>query len=297
MKAIVLGANGYLGRHIAHFWKNAGNELMPCGHSTSSIDDHSNYQSIDISNFDEVQSLDFNVDYIFVFAGMTGTSIGFDQYQQFVNVNELGLLNVLNHHKNTESKARIVFPSTRLVYKGVKDKFLKESDEKEAKTVYAQNKLACEGYLKMYADYFDIPYTTFRICVPYGNLFDDSYSYGTVGFFLTKAKNKEDITLFGDGTLRRTFTHVEDISRIILQAINQEESINQTYNIGSEDNLSLKEVASLIAEKEDVGVSFVKWPEQALKLESGDTIFDGEKLKSLTNFEYSHQISNWIKSL
>ena len=38
-----------------------------------------------------------------------------------------------------------------------------------------------------------------------------NYSYGTIGFFLSKAMKKENINMYGDGELKRTFTHVYDI--------------------------------------------------------------------------------------
>ncbi len=220
--------------------------------------------------------------------------MGFDQYQGFILANEIGLLNILNHHKNCKSKARIVFPSTRLVYKGQKNVFLSEDAEKEALTIYAQTKLACESYLKMYQHNFGIEYTIFRICVPYGNLIDASYSYGTLGFFLNNAREKKNITLYGDGVQKRTFTHIEDIIACITQPIELEATKNKVINIGSNDNLSLLEVANLVAEKYGVGVDFVPFPEEALKIESGDTIFDDMLQKKLINYNYKNTLSDWI---
>lgn len=294
-KAIVFGANGYIGRHLVYYLGLNQFDVMPSDISSSSVDNHKVYKSVDITLFNDVQSLDFEVDYIFCFGGLTGTNVGFDQYQKFIEVNELGLLNILTHHKNSESKARIVFPSTRLVYKGKKDDFLKEDSQKEALTIYAQNKLSCEAYLQQYATNFNINFTVFRICVPYGNVFDEKFSYGTVGFFLNKGKIGDNITLYGNGDLRRTFTHVEDICLSILKTLESSKSENETYNVGSNDNLSLLEVANLFAEKYSVKIEFNEWPEAALKVESGDTIFDDNKLLSTTNYQYKHSINEWVK--
>lgn len=63
---------------------------------------------------------------------------------------------------------------------------MKEDDEKETKTIYAVNKIACENLLYAYRQNFDIPYTIFRICVPFGNMFSDDYSFGTIGFLSVK---------------------------------------------------------------------------------------------------------------
>jgi len=207
------------------------------------------------------------------------------------------LLNILEIHHQQKSKARIIFPSTRLVYKGIKDESLSENAEKEALTIYAQNKLSCENYLKMYQNYFGINHTIFRICVPYGNLIDNSYSYGTLGFFLNKAKNNENITLFGNGSQKRTFTHVADIINTIFLTIKLSSTKNNVYNIGSNDNLSLSEVANLVANKNGVKVAYLAWPEEALKIESGDTIFNDKKLISTINYTYKNSLTKWIKTI
>lgn len=294
-KSIVFGANGYLGRHLVYYLQKAAHDVIAAGAKEESIDAITNYIQADISNETEINCIDFNVNYIFVFAGLTGTNAAFDEPDKFIDANEKGILNILNHHRRTKSKARIIFPSTRLVYKGVKNKFLKEEDEKEALTIYAQNKLSCESYLKMYATNFGIDYTIFRICVPYGNIFSDDYSYGTIGFFLSKAKNKQNITLFGKGEVKRTFTHVEDICLSIIETLKKEKETNSTFNIGSKDNLSLYEVASLFAKKYNIEIELIDWPEMALKIESGDTIFNDEKLLNVTKYQYKNELKAWLE--
>ncbi|MGE0560779.1 MAG: NAD-dependent epimerase/dehydratase family protein [Flavobacteriales bacterium] len=296
-KSVVFGANGYIGRHLVYYLNKQGQQVLASDVAQTSIDDNQKYVPIDITNANAVAALDFDVDYIYCFGGLTGTNVGFDKYKDFVEVNEIGLLNILNHHRNSKSKARIVFPSTRLVYKGQQDVFLKEDDQKEALTIYAQNKLSCEEYLKQYATNFNIDYTVFRICVPYGNVFDNQFSYGTVGFFLNKAKNNENIILYGKGELRRTFTHVEDICKSIFTTLKHSQSKNNIFNIGSNDNLSLLEVATLFAKKYNVEIEYNDWPENALKIESGDTIFDDTKLKNVSGYQYKNSIDNWIKNL
>jgi UDP-glucose 4-epimerase len=291
-KAILFGANGYLGRHIAHFLKLHAIEFVPTGSSTHSIDNYPNYQQVDITDQAALKQLNFNVDYIFAFAGLTGTGNSKEEIEKFTKVNEQGLANIIACCKGVD-KTRIVFPSTRLVYKGIENTPLVETAEKEAKTIYAQNKIACEQMLEEST----LDFSIFRICVPYGNLIDEVYSYGTIGFFINKAIKGENITIYGDGSLKRTFTHVKDIAESILKTIASNESLNEIYNIGSNDNLSLLEVATLVAKKYKVNVELVDWPEAALKIESGDTIFDGTKLNQLINDQSQESLADWVKSI
>ena len=212
-----------------------------------------------------------------MFAGLTGTYVGFDKANIFVNVNEMGLINLLNCIRESKYRPKIIFPSTRLIYKGA-DKALKEDDEKETKTIYAVNKIACENLLYAYSQNFDIPYTIFRICVPFGNMFSDDYSFGTIGFFIRQASNDRRITLYGDGSIKRTFTSMHDLCKQIVQVGMERVSDGEIYNIGGH-TYSLRNAAEIIASYYKAEISFISWPERDLKMESGSTYFDSSKIE------------------
>lgn len=275
-RCAVIGAQGFIGKHLAYYLNKQGHKVL----SYDIIDiKEEGYHRIDMTDRASVANIDLSVDYIFMFAGLTGTYAGFDAYEKYININELGLLNLLDTIRNSEHQPKVIFPSTRLVYKGY-DKALKESDEKESKTIYAANKLACEGYLQAYHDSFGIPYTVFRICIPYGNLLSNDYSFGTVGFFIKQAYAGKDITLYGGGTIKRTFTHIEDLCRQVIDGAFKPESNGEIYNIGGE-TLSLHDAATIIAKKYGVNVTTVTWPERDLRIESDHTYFDDTKIQAL----------------
>ena len=279
MKKIgVIGANGYIGKHIVSYLQRYY-DVNVDSYDIVAECDLSNYHKVDLTDKESIKVLNLDVDYIFMFAGLTGTYNGFNEYQKFISINELGLLNLLDAIKNSEYRPKVIFPSTRLVYKGI-DKSLKEDDLKECKTIYAANKLACEGYLQAYHDSFDIPYTIFRICLPYGNLLSTDYSFGTVGFFIRQAKAGKDITLYGGGNIKRTFTHMEDLCYQIIEGSFHHESNGQTYNVGGE-TLSLHDAAEIIAAKYGTKVTEIPWPERDLRIESSHTYFDDTKIRSL----------------
>ena len=279
MKKIgVIGANGYIGKHIVSYLQRHY-DVNVDSYDIVAECDLPNYHKVDLTDKESIKGLNLDLDYIFMFAGLTGTYNGFNEYQKFISINELGLLNLLDAIKNSEYRPKIIFPSTRLVYKGV-DKSLKEDDLKECKTIYAANKLACEGYLQAYHDSFDIPYTIFRICLPYGNLLSTDYSFGTVGFFIRQAKAGKDITLYGGGNIKRTFTHMEDLCYQIIEGSFHHESNGQTYNVGGE-TLSLHDAAEIIAAKYGTKVTEIPWPERDLRIESSHTYFDDTKIRSL----------------
>lgn len=277
MTSLVFGANGYIGKHLSYFLQE--NDFSVNNFDIHADSDLKNYTQFDITDQEQYSTIDFNVDYIFWFSGITGTSDSFEKANTFINVNEIGLVNLLNTIKHLPNKPKIIFPSTRLVYKASPNP-LKETDPKDPITIYAINKLSCEHILKSYNRLYDIQYIIYRICVPYGNFFSSNYSYGTIGFFLSKAQKGENISLYGDGSQMRTFTHIEDLCHQIINSCRNKESYNKAINIGGE-NLSLKEVAEIIAKKYNVTTTCVEWPQQALLLESGDTFFDDSLIQDI----------------
>lgn len=294
----IIGANGYIGRHLVHFLNKKDYEIYAYDVHESihhSLPASIFYKQSDITLKEDCTQIEYNVDYILIFAGITGTYNGFEEYERFVKVNELGLLHLLNEIKLKKNKPHIIFPSTRLVYKG-EELPLEEEAEKEAKTVYAVNKIAAELYIKSYSNSFDIPYTIFRICVPYGNVLDNNFSYGTIGFFVNKAKNKDNIVLFGDGSLERTFTSIDYLCAQIIDVIGNKKVVNDVYNIHGE-RFSLREVAEMFAEKFSINIEYVDWPKNHLLIESGSTVFNSDKILDLIDSKPVVNLSSWISDL
>ena len=95
---------------------------------------------------------------------------------------------------------------------------------------------------------------------------------------MRQAEESGCITLNGDGSLRRTFTHVGDICEAVNRII-VSDSLQGIFNIGGV-TYSLADAAGKIAAAKGAKLSFVPWPENALRVESGSTFFDSSKLDS-----------------
>lgn len=291
-KCAVIGSTGYIGSHLKYYLEREDIKLDLYDIKNIELP---NYKSIDLTSKESIKSIDLDVEYIFLFFGFTGTYLGFDKYEKFNEVNELGLLNLLSYIRKSPYRPKIIFPSTRLVYKGI-DRPLCEDDIKETKTIYAVNKLASEAYLQAYMNSFDIPYVVFRICVPYGNIISKNYSFGTVGFFIKQALKGNNITIYGDGNIKRTFTHIEDLCNQVINGAFSQHSNGQIYNISGETH-TIKEVAELIAKKYGKDVISIPWPEKDKRIESGHTYFDDRKIQTLLNLPNSKKLIDFTKDL
>ena len=296
-KVLITGANGYIGRHLAVLLMENMHNVLLTDIQEASYDGHLDYTRSDIRNCGSFADMLNDVSLVFHLAGMTGTWDSFERYRDFIEVNEIGLLNLLDAVSKTENRAKVVFPSTRLVYKGLTDGLLKEESPLEFKTIYAANKFACENYLKMYHEIYGVNYTVFRICVPYGNLLDEKLSYGTINHFVKQAEKGEHISIFGDGSQKRTFIHIDDLTHVLMKGGFSSRTDNGVFNIGGNNVLSIKDVASKIAQKYGVKVRFVPWPKTAQLLESGDTAFDSGRVDAVTGHAMKHDFFAWLDGL
>ncbi|WP_195515307.1 NAD-dependent epimerase/dehydratase family protein [Paraclostridium bifermentans] len=295
-KIVIVGANSYIARNLILTLKNSKErfEIKLYDYALEQIDGFENYTQIDINSSDSVKKIDFNCDIIYMFVGKTGSEKGFTEYNTFLDINERSLLALLNEYTNQQSKAKIIFPSTRLVYKGKQGR-LSEDSEKEFKTIYAINKYACEKYLEMFHNAFGVNYCIFRICIPYGTLIPNATSYGTAEFMLTKAIKGENIVLYGEGSVRRTLIYIGDLCNILVEGALSDKCINDVYNIGGED-YSLKEMAIAIADKYKVGIDYKPWPSISKLIESGNTVFEDKKLKDILKYKIT-EFKSWIDDI
>ena len=61
-------------------------------------------------------------------------------------------------------------------------------------------------------------------------------------------KNNQKLTIHGNGTALRSFLNAEDVSRAF-QIILTEGKIGETYNIGSEEEITILDLAKLLIKK------------------------------------------------
>lgn len=295
-KVAIIGGNGYLGVHLLAHLKHEGVccdvfdvHDYACGMADA-------YRKIDVSDQLYVDSIDVSLyDAIYFFSGLSGPERSFREAELFNQINEKGLMYLCRELAKFGSKApKLIFPSSRLVYRG--GMRVTEDSVLEARSIYAANKIACENILAAYHHRYDLPYVVLRICVPYGNLVGAAYSYGTVGFFLKCIRENRPITLYGDGSNRKTYTFISDLCRIA-ERVAASDIASGIYNVGGYD-YSLREIADMLVARFRGKVEYIPWPEAALRVEMGDISLDSAKLDHAIRFgEYTRfedTVNNYI---
>ena len=67
--------------------------------------------------------------------------------------------------------------------------------------------------------------------------------------------------VFGDGTRRRDFIHVDDVNKFHLQCLTDDRTINETFNLGMASSHSLYEIGTIIFEylRDEVTLDYLEY--------------------------------------
>ncbi|HEX3131756.1 MAG TPA: NAD-dependent epimerase/dehydratase family protein, partial [Thermoanaerobaculia bacterium] len=147
---------------------------------------------------------------------------------------------------------RFVFTSSIAVY-GRNQLPMTEEMEPRPEDPYGISKYAVELDLRAAHDMFGLDFLVFRPHNVYGerqNL-GDRYR-NVIGIFLNQLMQGEPLTVFGDGTQTRAFSHIADVAPLIARSIEIEEARNQVFNVGADRPYSILELVDVIGRVLDV---------------------------------------------
>ena len=111
---------------------------------------------------------------------------------------------------------------------------------------YAVSKLFDEHLSFAYQVEYDIPVVNMRLFGSYGPRHHLSWWGGPQSVFISQILNGEEITIHGDGKQTRSFTYATDTIDGIVAAIEKDEANGHIFNIGSNYEITILNLANLI---------------------------------------------------
>jgi UDP-glucose 4-epimerase len=131
-----------------------------------------------------------------------------------------------------------------------------ENDALHPKSPYGEQKRIGEQYGAMYARQYDLATLSLRPFNVYGPRFDPKGAYALViGKFITQRLAGEPLTVTGDGTQTRDFTHVSDVVRAFVLAMHagkvghNNPGRGEAYNIGAGNPATINWIAATVGGK------------------------------------------------
>ena len=163
------------------------------------------------------------------------------------NNNLIGSVNLINAAVNHNVK-RFVFTSSIAVY-GAGQSPMLEDMIPVPEDSYGIAKLAVEQELRVSHDMFGLDYVIFRPHNVYGERQNIGDRYrNVVGIFMNQLLRGESMTIFGDGTQQRAFTHISDVAPIIANSGELPAARNQLFNVGADIPHTVNELAEVVAQ-------------------------------------------------
>lgn len=223
MNILVTGGSGLIG-------SNLSKKLIKEGHDVLSI---SRKQGLDLMDKKVTEQVitNFKPEVVYHLAANAAESRGqispIDMTERNMNI----FLHVLIPSINVKVK-RFIYTSSVAVYGDVEVPY-SEDDIPKPKDVYGVNKLACEQILKILSKVHGIDYTIFRPHNLYGPHQDMANPYkNVVALFMRSLMEDKEVTLFGEGKMKRAFTYIDDLVQVLVEGL-EDKFKNQTVNVGS----------------------------------------------------------------
>lgn len=259
MKYLVTGGCGFIGSHLTE-------ALLQRGHHVSVIDDLStgSRTNLDaVANHRELQvtigscsdgglmaDLVGSADVVVHLAAAVGVKLVVESPVRTIETNMRTTEAVLT--AAARFRKPVLLASTSEVYgKSEQLPFREDADlvmgaTDRGRWSYACSKALTEFLANAYARERHVPVAIARLFNTVGPRQTGRYGM-VIPTFVRQALAGEDITVYGDGTQARCFTHVSDVVRALLGIV-EGGHFGTTFNIGSTDEISMHDLAKQVRE-------------------------------------------------
>lgn len=260
MEILITGGAGFIGSHLAE-------RLLNDGHSVIAMDDlstgqmsnlevalkHPNFEFIEGTILDQklIGELVDRTDMTFHLAAAVGVKLIMEQPSKSILTNMTGTEIVLK--AALKDKKTVFVASTSEVYgKTTKIPFCEDDDLVIGATVnlrwsYACTKTLDEFLALSYAYEQDLPVVVLRFFNTTGPRQTGRYGM-VVPNFINSALSGEPIFVHGTGDQSRCFSHVKDVVEALVRLMNTQESRGKVVNIGSDQEISIMDLAKKVKE-------------------------------------------------
>jgi UDP-glucose 4-epimerase len=252
---LILGGNGFIGRHVAAILAREGHEVIIAGRSASKpafasdIDELIKWRRFDLECA-PWDSLTEGVTVIHHYAWSSVPASANDDPILDLSTNILstvGLLEALR--KQGRQAARLIFASSGGTVYGKPLRLpIHEDHQLNPINAHGAGKAAVEMYLGAYRATYGLDCRVARLANPFGAGQDLTKGLGAATTFIHRALSHLPIVIWGDGEIIRDFIHISDAAAgLVALAAAAPMDGHWIFNIGSGQGVSLN---GIIAELE-----------------------------------------------
>ena len=244
---------------------------------------------VDIRDYEALAPIIAGAAYVFHEAALPRVQFSIEHPQETFSVNVEGFVSVLRAAHEGGVK-RVVYAASSSAYGDQVKMPLSEDLPAQPKSPYGLQKYIGELSCRVWSDVYGLSTVSLRYFNVYGPNFDPNGPYALViGKFLLQKSKGQPLTITGDGTHTRDFTHVRDIVRANMLAMESTKvGKGEVLNIGAGRNVSVNEVAAMVG-----GPVVHVEP----RLEPAHTLADTTRARELLGWEPTIKLEDGIAEL
>ncbi len=256
-RVIITGGLGFIGSNLARALVRQGadvtlvDSLIPeYGGNLFNIDDIGDKVTVNMCDVRNAYAMSYllrDKDFLFNLAGQTCHLDSMTDPQTDLEINAAAQISILDVCRRTNPGIKIVFASTRQIYGRPDYLPVDERHPTRPVDINGVNKLAGEWYHLLYNNIYGVRACALRLTNTYGpgmRVKDARQTF--LGVWIRKLIERIPLQVFGDGSQLRDFNYVDDCVRALLFAGSSDVSNGKVYNLGSNEVISLKELAEIM---------------------------------------------------
>jgi UDP-glucose 4-epimerase len=261
MSVLVTGGGGFVGSHLVEYYlNNTSRDVRVLDNfATGRRSNLSNFRdnkrlSIkdgDIRDEELVTNLVGEATRVYHLAASVGVKRVLDEPIEALETNLRGTENVLRAAADDGTETFIA-SSSEVYGKSPSVPFAEDDDCVVGPTTaprwgYATAKAADEFLALAYQDEFGLPVVVGRLFNVVGPRQVGEYGM-VIPRFVQQALNGEPLTVYGDGTQMRSFTHVRDAVTMLHRLMETEQAYGEVINVGTPNPVTIQELAETVIE-------------------------------------------------
>ena len=296
-KILITGSEGFIGSHLVDFLLKKKLNIRCFIHYNSFsnygwLDNYFDKKNLDVclgdvrdSNF--VDKAVYGCTHVIHLASLIAIPHSYNSAQSYVETNIKGTLNLLQSSVKHEI-TKFIHTSTSEVYGTAQKIPIDEKHPLNAQSPYAASKIAADQLALSFFKSFNLPVTILR---PFNTYGPRQSARAIIPTIITQLLNKNKIYL-GDLNPTRDFNYVNDIVNAFYLAIDNKKIIGEVINLGSNYEISIKNLKNLIMKINDRKVKIEISPQRIRpkKSEVHRLLCNNNKAKSCLNGNLNIQV-------
>jgi UDP-glucuronate 4-epimerase len=179
------------------------------------------------------------IDRIMHLGGYPGVRYSVEHPEVYQEVNVMGTLRVLEAAREAHVRRVVVVSSSTVYGRGAATPFVEDAPLGVPLSPYGASKRAAELLALTYHELHRSPTVCVRLFSVYGPRLRPDLA---MSLFAGRILHGSPIMLFGDGSVRRDFTHVSDICRGLSAAMHTPNIEGEIFNLGHDQPIAMRDV-------------------------------------------------------